>query len=176
MLVMVNVDDVVGESVPYIIEKLMDLGAEGVHAIPTITKKGRPGFVFLIDTVRENVDAIGEFLVREVGTLGLRLFQEVEHIKFNYEIKETRLVLKNTNLVLPLSVKIVRDRQGAVASIKAEYKDLKAAADALSRAGARTSLIALKEMVEAAILSGESRTYRGLKVELEGCHKASWRG
>lgn len=46
MLVMVNVDNVAGEAVPYIIEQLMAPGAESVHAIPAITKK-RPAGIHL---------------------------------------------------------------------------------------------------------------------------------
>lgn len=167
MLVMVNVDNVAGEAVPYIIEQLMALGAESVHAIPTITKKGRPGFIFLIDIARENVEAIGDFLVREISTLGLRLFEEVEHIKFDHEMKRAKLIFQGKGLSLALSVKVVRDSRGLVASAKAEYEELRAAVTALADAGVDIPLTALKEMVETAVLSGESKVYQGLSVDLE---------
>ncbi|MCR4406867.1 MAG: DUF111 family protein [Anaerolineae bacterium] len=167
MLVMVNVDNVVGEAVPYVIEKLMGLGAESVHAIPAITKKGRPGFIFLIDTARENVEAIGDFLVREISTLGLRLFEEAEHIKFDSEMKKVRLALQDKELSLALHVKVVRDSQGLAASAKAEYEELRAAVNALADAGVGISLTALKELVETAVLSGEGKVYQGLSVDLE---------
>ena len=168
MLMMVNVDDVEGEAVPYVIERLIDIGAENVHAIPAITKKGRPGFIFFIDVVRDKVDAISEFLVREVGTLGLRLFQEDEHIQFNYEIRKARIVLPDIGVKLSLDVKIVRDSKGAVASVKAEHRNLREAVDVLSQAGAEVPLSDLKELVEAAVLRSEGREYRGLSVELDG--------
>ncbi|HIC94689.1 MAG TPA: DUF111 family protein [Anaerolineae bacterium] len=171
MLVMVNVDNVAGEAVPYIIEKLMNLGAESVYAIPAITKKGRPGFIFLIDTAREKVEAIGDFLAREIGTLGLRLFEEVEHIKFNYEMKRVKLSLKDDvtdegALNLAVGVKVIHGKDGSVASVKAEYEELKAAASALTKAGMNVSLTALKEMIEASVLKGEGRVYQNLSVEL----------
>ena len=167
MLVMVNVDNAAGEAVPYIIEKLMDLGAESVHAIPAITKKGRLGFIFLIDTARKNVEAIGDFLVREVSTLGLRLFEEVEHIKFDSEMKMVRLTLQDKGLSLALHVKVVRDSRELAAAAKAEHDELRAAVQALADAGVNISLTALKELVETTVLSGESQVYQGLSAHLE---------
>lgn len=167
MLVMVNVDNVAGETIAYIIEETMKLGAKSVHAIPAVTKKGRPEFIFLIDTARENVEVIGDFLAREVGTLGLRLFEETEHIKFDYEMRKVRLALRDKGLDLTLNVKVVRDSQGSVASAKAEYEELKAAIQTLAEAGIRISLVVLKEMVETAILSGGSKVYRDLSIDLE---------
>ena len=167
MLVVVNVDNVAGEAIPYIIEKLMDLGAESVHAIPAITKKGRLGFIFLIDIARENVETIGDFLVREVSTLGLRLFEEVEHIKFDCEMRKVRLAFQGKGLSLALNVKVVRDSRGLAAAVKAEHEELKAAVNALADAGVNISLTALKEMAETATLSGEGQVYQGLSVDLE---------
>ncbi len=167
MLVVVNVDNVAGEVIPYIIEKLMDLGAESVHAIPAITKKGRLGFIFLIDIARENVETIGDFLVREVSTLGLRLFEEVEHIKFDCEMRKVRLAFQGKGLSLALNVKVVRDSRGLAAAVKAEHEELKAAVNALADAGVNISLTALKEMAETATLSGEGQVYQGLSVDLE---------
>ena len=167
MLLMVNVDNVAGEAVPYIIEKLLELGAENVHAIPAITKKGRPEFIFLIDTARENARTIGEFLAREVGTLGLRLFQEAEHIRFDYQMRKARLVLQDRGLSLALNVKVIRGSQGSVLSAKVEYEELKAAVDELAKAGVSISLTALRKVIEAAFLKGESEAYQGLKVVLE---------
>jgi len=171
MLVMVNVDNVAGETVPHIIEKLMELGAASVHAVPAITKKGRPEFIFLIDTARENVEAVGDFLAREVGTLGLRLFEEVEHIKYNYEMRKVKLSLRDDvtderALNLVVGVKVIRGKDGSVVSAKAEYEELKAAANALAKVGMNVSLIALKEMIEASALKGEGRVYQNLSVEL----------
>jgi uncharacterized protein (DUF111 family) len=167
MLVMVNVDNAAGETVPYIIETLMSLGAESVHAIPAITKKGRPEFIFLVDTARENVEAIGDFMVSEVGTLGMRLFEEDEHLKFDYEMKKVRLASQDKGLSLALNVKVVQDSRGSIASARVEYGELRAAVDVLARAGVKVSLVALKEMIEAAILSGEDKAPQGLSIMLE---------
>ncbi len=166
MLMMVNVDNVGGETVPHIIEELMNLGAANIHAIPAITKKGRPEFIFLIDTEEKNVEAIGDFLVREVGTLGVRLFKDIEHMKFDYEMRKVRLNFREKTPSLVLNVKITRDSKGSIASARAEYEDLKAAVNALSRMGMDISMTSLREIVEASVLSREEKVCQNLSVEL----------
>lgn len=46
MLLIVNVDSITGEALPYLIDGLMARGASSVHAIPAITKKGRSEYIF----------------------------------------------------------------------------------------------------------------------------------
>jgi len=171
MLVMVNVDNIAGEEVPYIIEELMKLGANSVHAIPAITKKGRPEFIFLIDTTRENVEALGDFMVSEVGILGLRLFEEAEHIKFDYEMRKVKITLQDKAsgqeaLNLIVDVKLTRNSQGLVASAKPEYQGLSAGVDALAKANVSVSLPALRGIIEAFVLNKEVKSYQNLSLEL----------
>lgn len=170
VLVMVNVDDVTGETIPYLFEMLINMGAKNVHAIPAFTKKGRQEFIFLIDTPREKVTEIGDFLVSELGTLGLRILEESEHIEFHYRVKESRLIVwdeatgeEASNYTI--AVKLIRDSQGHVAAARAEYEDLKCALEFLIRMGVHVSLVTLKKLVESAILEGKSSTYRNIRVE-----------
>ncbi len=170
VLIMVNVDDVAGETLPYLFEMLMNMGAKNVHAIPAFTKKGRQGFIFLIDAPRETVTEIGDFLVSELSTLGLRIFEESEHIEFPYQVKESRLVIQdeatgeNTSSHT-IAVKLIRDSRGRVAAAKAEYEDLKRALEFLGRMGVHVPLVTLKKLVESAILEGKSSTCRNVRVE-----------
>ncbi len=166
MLMMVNADNVGGEIVPHIIEELMNLGVANVHVIPAITKKGRPEFIFLIDTEGENLEAIGDFLVREIGTLGVRLFEETRHMKFDYEMRKVRLIFQGEAPGLVLNVKVVRDSGGSIASARVEYEDLKAAVNSLSKVGVDVSMPALRKMIETSVLNGEGKTYQNLSVEL----------
>jgi uncharacterized protein (DUF111 family) len=170
VLIMVNVDDVSGETVPYLFEMLMNMGAKNVHAIPAFTKKGRQEFIFLIDTPREKVADIGDFLVGELGTLGLRVFEASEHIEFPYQVKESRLIIQDEATgeeasSHTIAVKLIHDSQGRIAAAKAEYGDLKYALDFLIEMGVHISLFTLKRLVEAAVLEGKSSTYRNVRVE-----------
>ena len=170
VLIMVNVDDVAGETIPHLFETLMNMGAMNVHAIPAFTKKGRQGFIFLIDAPKEKVSKIGDSLVSELGTLGLRILEESEHIEFPYQVKESRLIVRDEAtgeemMTSTIAVKLIRDSQGRIAAAKAEYEDVKRALDFLVSMGVHISLVTLKKLMESAILDGKSSTYLNIRVE-----------
>ncbi|NNM03066.1 MAG: nickel pincer cofactor biosynthesis protein LarC [Nitrosopumilus sp.] len=68
-----NVDDVSGEILGNLIEKIMTKGAKDVSIYHGITKKGRPTNLVSVICNDENVDAIVDTLVLETGTLGVRI-------------------------------------------------------------------------------------------------------
>lgn len=167
---MVNVDDVAGETVPYLFEMLMSMGAKNVHAVPALTKKGRQEFIFLIDVSREHLTEIGDFLVSELGTLGLRVFEAGEHREFPHQVRESRLVVRDQATgedasSHTISVKLIRDSRGRVAAARAEYEDLRRALKFLAGMGVHISLGTLRKLVEVAAWEGKSSTYRNLRVD-----------
>lgn len=170
VLIMVNVDDVAGETVPYLFASLMDMGAKNVHAVPALTKKGRQEFIFLIDVPREHVTRIGDFLVRELGTLGLRVFEASEHVEFPYREKECRLFVQDETTgedaaTHTISVKLIRDSLGQMAAVRAEYEDLRRALVSLAEMGIHISIGSLRKLVEVAVWEGKSCVHRNLRVE-----------
>lgn len=121
-LVETNVDDVSGEVMGSLIERLADAGAKDVTVIPGITKKNRP--TYLVRVVSDNalLNNVLEILFAESGTLGIRV-QSVE-----------RFVLPRTILTVPVSidgnnfnvhVKVARNSQDQVISFKPEFEDIK---------------------------------------------------
>ena len=68
-----NVDDVSGEILGNLIEKIMSKGARDVSIYHGITKKGRPTNLVSVICDDENVDEIVDTLVLETGTLGIRI-------------------------------------------------------------------------------------------------------
>jgi hypothetical protein len=68
-----NIDDVSGEILGHLIEKIMDQGAKDVSIYPGITKKGRPTNLVCIICDDDKVDTIIDTLVLETGTLGIRI-------------------------------------------------------------------------------------------------------
>ena len=68
-----NVDDVSGEILGNLIEKIMEKGAKDVSIYHGITKKGRPTNLVSIICSDENVEKIVDTLVLETGTLGIRI-------------------------------------------------------------------------------------------------------
>ncbi|MGY5150633.1 MAG: nickel pincer cofactor biosynthesis protein LarC [Candidatus Nitrosopumilus sp. bin_68KS] len=68
-----NVDDVSGEILGNLIEKIMTKGAKDVSIYHGIAKKGRPTNLVSVICDDENVDDIVDTLVLETGTLGVRI-------------------------------------------------------------------------------------------------------
>ena len=75
-----NIDDVSGEILGHLIEKIMDQGAKDVSIYPGITKKGRPTNLVCVICDDVKVDAIIDILVLETGTLGVRISNSNRHI------------------------------------------------------------------------------------------------
>ncbi|MDP3563289.1 MAG: nickel pincer cofactor biosynthesis protein LarC, partial [Methanoregula sp.] len=72
-----NVDDVSGEVIAHTITRCMEAGARDASAIPIIMKKGRPGFLIRVISMKETSAALAELMARELGTLGIRCIPAV---------------------------------------------------------------------------------------------------
>lgn len=68
-----NVDDVSGEILGNLIEKLIEKGAKDVSIYHGITKKGRPTNLVSVICDDQKVDELVDTLVLETGTLGIRI-------------------------------------------------------------------------------------------------------
>ena len=75
-----NIDDVSGEILGHLIEKIMGQGAKDVSIYPGITKKGRPTNLVCVICDEAKVDVIIDTLVLETGTLGVRISNSNRHI------------------------------------------------------------------------------------------------
>ncbi len=169
MLILVNVDDISGEVIPHIIEGLMDRGAENVHAVQSITKKGRLEYIFLVDAPEDSIEPLGAFLVAEVGTIGMRVL-ESRHICFNYRFKQMHLTAETArgSQQAIVRVKEALDDGGEVVSVKAEYEDLRAAVGGFEQVGVSVSFTTLKRTVEQAALGHADGCGRTIKVTSMG--------
>ena len=68
-----NVDDVSGEVLGNMIEKIMAYGAKDVTISSAITKKGRPTNLVSVICDSDTMNSIMDLLVTETGTLGVRV-------------------------------------------------------------------------------------------------------
>jgi len=68
-----NVDDVSGEVLGNMIEKIMAQGAKDVTISSAITKKGRPTNLVSVICDSDTMNSIMDLLVAETGTLGIRV-------------------------------------------------------------------------------------------------------
>lgn len=168
MLLMANVDDVSGELISHVIDELMARGANSVHVVHAITKKGRPEHLFWVDVNQENVEIVAHTLALELGTLGVRVF-DPQHISFAYRFCQVRVRSSDRPgkdaLVL---VKQMIDQEGQVMSVKAEMDELRAAWRDLAPEGCRFSLKAMRRLVEQVVQDRISRSWNGIEVEYLG--------
>src|SRR2546428_63609 len=68
-----NIDDVSGEAIGLVIDKLMSNGAKDVTVSPAITKKGRLTNLVSVICDSSVVNGLIDILVSETGTLGVRI-------------------------------------------------------------------------------------------------------
>lgn len=121
-----NVDDVSGETLGYIIDRLIQSGAKDVTILPTTTKKNRPGHLISVIAAPEQEEALTYLLISESGSLGVRVMRSDRHLL----ARKTQTIRINVGKKkVAVRVKIATDRSGTVIQVKAEYDDVKQAAE-----------------------------------------------
>ena len=123
-----NIDDVSGEILGHLIEKIMDQGAKDVSIYPGITKKGRPTNLVCVICDDVKVDTIIDTLVLETGTLGIRISNS------------NRFIVPRTNHNFSLTfdgksfeVNYKKSSHNGKTHFKIEFDDLKNMSNALDR-------------------------------------------
>ncbi|MEW6587935.1 MAG: nickel pincer cofactor biosynthesis protein LarC [Thermoproteota archaeon] len=119
-----NVDDVTGEVLSYVADKVMSSGAKDITIIPTITKKGRPGHMISVICDHDAINQLLDLLVSETGTLGVRI-RSSERFIVPRQILKMRVRLHNKDFTVHCKV-------SAKKQFKVEYDDIKSIAQKLS--------------------------------------------
>ncbi|MCW4006218.1 MAG: nickel pincer cofactor biosynthesis protein LarC [Candidatus Bathyarchaeota archaeon] len=117
-----NVDDVTGETVGYVFDRLLQEGAKDVCIIPMFTKKNRPGQIIKVIADPVDVGRLSRVLVEETGTLGVRMYPCQRHIT-SRETLQTQIQIGEAKQTV--KVKVSKDSEGNVLNVKAEYEDAK---------------------------------------------------
>jgi uncharacterized protein (TIGR00299 family) protein len=73
ILIETNLDDMIPELVPYVIDSLLDAGAHDAWITPIVMKKGRPGFMLSVLCDPMTRFHMLEIIFRETTTLGVRI-------------------------------------------------------------------------------------------------------
>ncbi len=82
-----NIDDMNPQVYDYLIEKLMQQGAQDVYLTPIIMKKGRPAILLSVLTDKTKTEVMLDTIFRETTSIGVRIL-EVGRKKLTREIKE----------------------------------------------------------------------------------------
>jgi uncharacterized protein (TIGR00299 family) protein len=86
VLMETNMDDINPQLIPFVIERVLALGATDAFVTPLIMKKGRPGFMLSVLTSETLLDKISTEVFSQTTTLGLRI-QSIRRIKLHRELK-----------------------------------------------------------------------------------------
>ena len=126
LLIETNVDDVTGETLGYLVQELLNHGAKDVSIVSTTTKKNRPGHLLSVIAAPEDEERLAYLLIAETGSLGVRVSRRERHLL----ARETQTVKIQVNdQEFEVRVKIASDRTGKIMQVKAEYDDVKSAAE-----------------------------------------------
>lgn len=136
-----NVDDVSGEILGNLIEKIMDKGAKDVSIFHGITKKGRPTNLVSVICDDEKVDEIVDTLVLETGTLGIRI-SESNRFVVPRTIHEISLTLNGKEYQVNYKKSSFKGRT----DFKIEFDDLKSISNSIEKSIKETDSLLRKEI------------------------------
>ena len=73
ILIETNLDDLNPELYPYVLERLLEAGAQDAWLTPIVMKKGRPAVTVSVLCGPARAEALRHLLFKETGTLGMRM-------------------------------------------------------------------------------------------------------
>jgi len=117
----VNLDDIPGEWLGYVMDLLFDAGANDVFYTPIYMKKNRPGVLVQLLCSKQKVNQMKEILWRETTTLGIRYYPLTVH---RAERKFTKVETEWGTVTVKQGV-----RNAEVVQHSPEYEDCKRIAD-----------------------------------------------
>jgi pyridinium-3,5-bisthiocarboxylic acid mononucleotide nickel chelatase len=123
-----NLDDISGEVLGHMIDKIIANGAKDVTVAPAITKKGRPTNLISVICDSSSVNTVLNTLISETGTLGIRIRSSARFVVPRVTISVPVIIHGKSFTVRCKIVKI----QDIVQRFKVEASDVKLIADSLS--------------------------------------------
>ena len=130
-----NLDDVSGETIGHMIDRLIANGAKDVTVTGGITKKGRPTNLVSIICDSSSTNTLINTLVSETGTLGVRVRSSSRYLVPRV-IVSVPIVVHGRNFTV--RCKIVKHEE-TIKHFKVESDDIKTISDALSLSFKATS-------------------------------------
>ncbi|MCD4702706.1 MAG: nickel pincer cofactor biosynthesis protein LarC [Methanosarcinaceae archaeon] len=122
-----NVDDVTGEVLGNLFDKLLSMGALDVAIIPATMKKGRTGHIITVITKPEHSETIARLIIRETGSLGVRVIPTKHRFIADRRIENVTIELNGQEF--DVGVKVACDQRGDILNVSAEYEDCKTVSD-----------------------------------------------
>ncbi len=142
-----DVDDMIPEFLPYLIQLLLKQGALDAAVIPIQMKKGRPGFTIRCLATVAKREELAQLILRESTTLGIRMYP-AERVILAREEREVETKYGT------IRIKVAFDREGKIVNLMPEYESCRQAAE--------EKKVPLKEVYQEAISKGrEALKHKG---------------
>ncbi len=122
-----NIDDVSGELLGNLIEKIMSNGAKDVTISSAITKKGRPTNLISVICDSNSVEALVNLLIQETGTLGVRI-RTSERFIVPRSVKSIPVNIEGQNFTVHY-----KTANNNLKNFKLEFEDVKQISNSLNK-------------------------------------------
>lgn len=117
-----NLDNISGEVLGHSFSNLLEAGALDVTIIPTQNKKNRPGHLLRVITRPEDSSIISEAIIRETGTLGVRILPYVHRNIAERKIIPIEMDIAGEMAQINIKIGLIGEE---IISIAPEYEDAK---------------------------------------------------
>ncbi len=117
-----NLDNISGEVLGHSFSNLLEAGALDVTIIPTLNKKNRPGHLLRVITRPEDSATVSEAIIRETGTLGVRILPYVHRNIAERKIIPIEMDIAGEVTQINIKVGLIGEE---IISIAPEYEDAK---------------------------------------------------
>ncbi len=109
-LILAHLDHLSGEVTGFAVGKIMELGANNVHLIPTTTKKNRPGNIIIIDRDAGIEEKIAGFLAKELKISGYHRIDTTHFFqRVSFCEKSINFERDGKRKSIPCKVKVIGD-------------------------------------------------------------------
>jgi len=117
-----NLDDCSGETIGFLSQRLLDLGAKDVFLTPIYMKKGRPGTMISVLCHAADVELYASEIMNQTSTIGVRITHSSK-IMLRREIQEFKVTIAKKEYTV--RGKIAFNKVGEIAHFKPEFDDVK---------------------------------------------------
>lgn len=117
-----NVDDCSGETIGFLSQRLLEIGAKDVYLTPIYMKKGRPGTMISVLCLPEEVNLYASEIMNQTSTIGVRISYSSK-IMLSRKIEEFKIKISDKEFTV--RGKIAYNKLGEIAHFKPEFDDLK---------------------------------------------------
>ena len=122
-----NLDDVSGQVLGHLFERLPALGAKDVSVSPLTMKKGRPGHLLRVLAEPDKSQALALEIMKQTGTLGIRILPSVQRFTAQRSFRGVSFPLGEEEA--RIGIKAAFSPDGRLLNLSAEYEDCRQVAE-----------------------------------------------